>query len=172
MYLGDEEGRARWEYMPPAAITQLMFKIRMIYFAAHHRGSSAIYTGLLGGGAFRNNRPLILALHLLCESKFREKHGRTIPVRFHCPVFDGYTDSVARLSLVERMELVKRKADELMAVFAVLRDTRDAESDANIQLCMDFKQVLEILCACKFPTSFNDNDLTCEYDRIYLHRAG
>jgi len=65
--------------------------------------SPRILTGLLGGGAFRNNRPLVLLLHMLMQLPDRV-------VIFHHPVFWSYS----RVSTDELEQLIVQKADEMM----------------------------------------------------------
>ena len=48
-------------------LLMLTQKILLMYALAKERGSPVVFTGLLGGGAFRNNRPLVLLLHLLLQ---------------------------------------------------------------------------------------------------------
>jgi hypothetical protein len=58
-------------------------KISFIMSVAHELQSPRIFSGLLGGGAFRNNRPLVLLLHLLL-------HDDSVPLLFHHPIFASF----------------------------------------------------------------------------------
>ena len=42
-------------------------KVLLIFAAADRLNSPVVLSGLLGGGAYRNNRPLVLLLHLLLQ---------------------------------------------------------------------------------------------------------
>merc|ERR1712087_737861 len=65
-------------------------KVLLVFAAAEGLGSPMIFSGLLGGGAFRNNRPLVLLLHLLLQPD-----GTDRPAIFHHPVFWSFgCDSV------------------------------------------------------------------------------
>mmetsp|Transcript_118163 Transcript_118163/g.220950 ORF Transcript_118163/g.220950 Transcript_118163/m.220950 type:complete len:537 (-) Transcript_118163:136-1746(-) len=71
-------------------LEMLAKKILLMYAVADNLQSPQIFTGLLGGGAFRNNRPLVLLLHLLLQPV-----GDDRPVIFHHPVFWSFgCDSV------------------------------------------------------------------------------
>ena len=71
-----------WRRYNAASLQMLACKIALIYAAATRLHSPLIFTGLLGGGAFRNNRPLILLLHLLLQP-----HQDQCAVAFHHPIF-------------------------------------------------------------------------------------
>jgi tRNA A37 N6-isopentenylltransferase MiaA len=60
-------------------------KILLIFSVAEDLQSPRILSGLLGGGAFRNNRPLILLLHLLLQPVDDRR-----PLLFHYPVFSTF----------------------------------------------------------------------------------
>merc|ERR1719343_976165 len=64
-------------------------KITLIYAAATELSAPMIFSGLLGGGAFRGNRPLVLLLHLLLQPRGGE---RPRPVQFFHPVFKSFCD--------------------------------------------------------------------------------
>merc|ERR1712217_576235 len=63
-------------------LRMLAAKVLLIFVAADRLHSPQIFSGLLGGGAFRNNRPLVLLLHLLLQPS----HD-TPQLLFHHPVF-------------------------------------------------------------------------------------
>jgi hypothetical protein len=68
-------------------LQMLAAKILIIFAAAEQLHSPQIFSGLLGGGAFRNNRPLVLLLHLLLQPR-----SSTRPMLFHHPVFWSFSD--------------------------------------------------------------------------------
>ena len=67
-------------------IGHLAVQIAFIYGVAQERQSSQVFTGLLGGGAFRNNRPLILLLHMLLQP-----FEGGPEVVFHHPIFQVHS---------------------------------------------------------------------------------
>ena len=71
----------------PEDLQMLAAKILIIYAAAEQLHSPKIFSGLLGGGAYRNNRPLVLLLHLLLQPR-----SSTRPMLFHHPVFWSFSD--------------------------------------------------------------------------------
>lgn len=64
-----------------------------------------ILCGLLGGGAFRGDRPLTLLLHLLLEPE-----EAAIPMEFHYPVFWQY----GRVGTEELEQAILERADEML----------------------------------------------------------
>ena len=126
-----------WQHYNAASLQMLACKIALVYVAATRLRSPVIYTGLLGGGAFRNNRPLILLLHLLLQP-----HGNQCAVEFHHPIFWSYGFLPAgRLeqSLLDR-------ADILLYTLA----------QANVGTVGD---ALDLIETWDLPTSHNDLDL-------------
>jgi hypothetical protein len=69
------------------ALQMLAAKVILIFVAAQQLQSPLIFSGLLGGGAFRNNRPLVLLLHLLLQPRHCNR-----PVTFHHPVFRSFAN--------------------------------------------------------------------------------
>ena len=57
-------------------------KLVLVFAVAAERNSPEIFSGLLGGGAFRNNRLLVSLLHILVQPI-----GDRPPVTFHHLVF-------------------------------------------------------------------------------------
>ena len=88
-----------------ASLQMLACKIALIYAAAVRLHSPVIYTGLLGGGAFRNNRPLVLLLHLLLQP-----HHDHCAVEFHHPIFMAFS----YLSTAQLEQAVLDRADILL----------------------------------------------------------
>ena len=89
------------------SLSYLVKKVLLIFGVAAHRRSPLILSGLLGGGAFRNNRPLVLLLHLLLQP---ENLASTL--RFHHPVFDSFsglsTDTLERRTVQQADEMVEQ----------------------------------------------------------------
>merc|ERR1712194_586776 len=96
-----------------------------------------ILTGLLGGGAFRNNRGLVLLLHLLCQ-----RRDSRIPVLFHHPIFWSFSE----LSEEQLEENVKRSADRLLEALAAAQVTTLGDA-------------LSFLLSKRLPLSHYDADL-------------
>ena len=85
-------------------VQQLALKIQLIYSVGKELGGQvSILTGLLGGGAFRNNRPLILLLHLLLSS------GQATV--FHNTIFKTFCS----LTPAQIEAAIERKAEEMLA---------------------------------------------------------
>ena len=112
-------------------------KVTLIYAAASHLKAPLICSGLLGGGAFRGNRPLVLLLHLLL-------HDGSQPVRFYHPVFWSFSrEEVATLQ-----SRIKSFADAMLEKLWGRRvETLD--------------KALEVILASELPLGRNDRDLTC-----------
>lgn len=69
------------------SLHMLAKKVSLVYEVAKQSGSPLILSGLLGGGAFRGNRPLVLALHMLMQ-----RPDDTASLRFHHPIFWSFSD--------------------------------------------------------------------------------
>ena len=69
------------------SVRMLARKILLIFGVAQTLGSSKVFTGLLGGGAFRGNRPLILLLHLLLQP-----FEGSPDLKFHYPILASFFD--------------------------------------------------------------------------------
>jgi len=113
-------------------------KITLIYAAASGLQAPLIFSGLLGGGAFRGNRPLVLLLHLLLQPCGDER-----PLWFHHPVFWSFR-AVGAKELEQR---IVRFADALL-------------EDLRRQGVETLGQALELILASELPLSGNDDDLT------------
>lgn len=72
----------RWDGYTKDSLGWLAKKVLLIFEVAEQLDSPVILSGLLGGGAFRNNRPLVLLLHLLLQPFGSERR-----LLFHYPVF-------------------------------------------------------------------------------------
>jgi len=55
--------RGQQQSYEPPKLHMLAKKVTLIFAAAAELDSPMIFSGLLGGGAFRGNRPLVLLLH-------------------------------------------------------------------------------------------------------------
>jgi len=67
---------------PKEALLMLAQKVSLIFHVAEELKSPCILSGLLGGGAFRGNRPLVLSLHMLLQGDRSEA-----ALLFHHPIF-------------------------------------------------------------------------------------
>mmetsp|Transcript_21641 Transcript_21641/g.60059 ORF Transcript_21641/g.60059 Transcript_21641/m.60059 type:complete len:203 (-) Transcript_21641:128-736(-) len=72
-------------------LEMLAKKVLLIFAVADQLESPRIFSGLLGGGAFRNSRPLVLLLHLRLQPP-----GENRPLLFHHLVFWSFTGRVSR----------------------------------------------------------------------------
>ena len=95
-----------------ADLKMLAKKIILIYEVARHLNAPVIFSGLLGGGAYRGHRPLTLLLHLVLQP-----HGCSSHLKFHHPIFEefsGYAVSQLEqqmLSIADKMlEVLREKA--------------------------------------------------------------
>lgn len=87
------------------ALQTLAKKTFLVFKVARRLSAPCIFSGLLGGGAFRGNRPLILLLHMLLQPSQDAIH-----VRFHNPIFWSFSSfSIPEL---ERAMLIK--ADDML----------------------------------------------------------
>ena len=74
-------------------LMHLAHQILLIMHVARVRQAPDLFTGLLGGGAFRGNRPLILVLHLLFEPYV----GRRTTVKFHYPILSSRSSTSTKV---------------------------------------------------------------------------
>ena len=95
-----------------ADLKMLAKKTILIYEVARHLNAPVIFSGLLGGGAYRGHRPLTLLLHLVLQP-----HGCSSHLKFHHPIFEefsGYAVSQLEqqmLSIADKMlEVLREKA--------------------------------------------------------------
>jgi len=120
------------------ALQMLAAKIMIIFAAAEQLHSPRIFSGLLGGGAYRNNRPLVLLLHLLLQPR-----SNTRPIFFHHPVFWSF----AGLSKQALEKNIVNRADKMM----------EALRDQNVKT---LGHALSVILSWRIPLSENDMDLT------------
>ena len=122
------------------SLDMLARKVLLCFEAARRLGSSAMFTGLLGGGAFRGSRPLVLLLHMLLEPYL----GNSTQIVFHYPIFSSF--SKVRLDVLENWIL--EGADELMDYLRRL----------EVKTLRDALNALQVLGV---KTSQEDADLLC-----------
>merc|ERR1712000_782570 len=115
-------------------------KVTLIFAAAAELEAPLIFSGLLGGGAFQGNRPLVLLMHLLLQPCDDER-----PLCFHHPVFWSFVGADAG-DLEQR---ILRFADALLA-------------DLRRHGVETLGQALELILASELPVAENDGDLTQE----------
>ena len=130
--------RRGWVYTRPM-LEMLATKILLMYQVAESLGLKVIYTGLLGGGAYRNNRGLICALHLLLQP-----FGFLSRVVFHHPIFEAFNNVDSPEVLEVR---VLEVADRLLQYL----------TDRGIET---LGQALECLLTLNLPSSSGDGDLS------------
>ena len=126
-----------WRRYNAASLQMLACKIALIYTAATRLHSPGIYTGLLGGGAFRNNRPLVLLLHLLLQP-----YQNNFAVEFHHPIFWAF----GFLSTLQLEQTVLDRADILLHALV----------QAQVHTLGD---ALDLIESWDLPTSHHDLDL-------------
>ena len=97
-------------------------------------------SGLLGGGAYRGNRPLILLLHLILQPP----KMNTI-LEFHYPIFESYGDPTLQPS--ELSQRVVERADKMLQQLIDRNATTMEEAlsnDADLLVALSFEQSLDI----------------------------
>eukprot|EP00971_Amphidinium_carterae_P030382 597667-Amphidinium_carterae.2 len=146
--LGGRDRSGRVQGYTKKSLEMLVIKIALMYDVASALHSPRILGGLLGGGAFRNNRPLVLALQLLLQPK-------EIAMDFHYPIFWAF----GKHPIPDLEAEVLRRADKMVENFKAL----------GVQNLGD---VLEVLwqCQSELPSSDMDADLTTSYPLIESRR--
>ena len=130
----DLKNTRRWS-SPEAAMHQLAKKIYLLIRTTQELGEGqTLLTGLLGGGAFRNNRPLVLLLHLLMQQDQR--------MIFHNTVFTSFS-AASTQALEDRIE------GQAAMWLARLRALEPAT----------MRHALHIIAAWELPSSTDDGDL-------------
>lgn len=127
-------GKVTYEKEP---LEMLARKVMLIFEVAEELQSPVVLTGLLGGGAFRNNRPLVLLLHLLLQPPDSGQE-----VRFHYPVFWSF----CHLETTDLEERILEWGDRWL----------DHMRQAGVRSLADAIDVIDRL---DLPTSQNDQDL-------------
>ena len=129
------------QYLQFHEITHLAAQIALIYGVADRLQSKEIYTGLLGGGAYRNNRPLILVLHLVLQPI----QQTDTMLFFHHPIFSVFGNAHSCHELETRL---LTKADRM------LKDLRLAK----------VATLYDVVCTVhgwRLKSAHNDADLDC-----------
>ena len=88
-----------WTWYDSDSIQSLAAKIVLIFHAARSSGCPILCSGLLGGGAFRGNRPLTLMLHMLVKTIL------PVPLQFHLVVMHSFSHCSPR-ELQVRIQLI------------------------------------------------------------------
>jgi len=125
-------------------LCMLAKKVLLIFEVAEQMSCPVILTGLLGGGAFRNNRGLVLLLHLLCQKRDSQK-----VVYFHHPIFWSF----CKLTEQELEENVKRSADAWLELLTAEKVTT-------------LEGALRILLDSRLPLSNYDADLVPDREPV------
>ena len=88
------------------ALDMLIRKVHLIFMVAREKRSPMVLSGLLGGGAYRGNRPLVICLHMLF-------HEQLFPLKLHVPVFESYSSYPVELidEFARRMTCSCRRGD-------------------------------------------------------------
>ena len=121
------------------AVMMLAKKTWLVMEIAQQLRAPRIFSGLLGGGAFRGNRPLVLLLHLLLQ----EAVDDPICVMFHYPIFWSFS----QWTIEQLQDAVLIQADNMMQMLR----------DASVHT---FEEALEQIITWKLPTSHDDGDLS------------
>jgi hypothetical protein len=120
-----------------STLGMLARKVMLIYEVAEQLGSPHVLSGLLGCGAFRNNRPLVLLLHLLFQPSDQERL-----LHFHHPIFWSFCD----LSTDALEQGILDRADDYMEQLQRRNVTTVEEA-------------LHVLLEWQLPLSEGDSDL-------------
>ena len=115
----------------------LAAKILLLFYSARALHCPELCSGLLGGGAFRGNRPLVLLLHMLVKATL------PIPLRFHLTIFRSFS-RCPTLALQLRARLIA----EAMRRYLGRADVSNLE------------QVISTVSSWSLPSSHNDADLS------------
>lgn len=124
-------------------LQMLAKKIFLIFQVAEMLKCPRILSGLLGGGAFRGNRPLVLLLHLLLQPMMAEEEEESAcQLHFHNPIFWSF--SGLDIPLLE--DRVLTKADEML-------------ERLRMSGVMTVRQALDELLTWNLPLNRGDADL-------------
>ena len=113
-------------------------KTVLIFEVARQLGAPSVYSGLLGGGAYRGNRPLAMLLHFLLQRPDTE-------LKFHHPILSSFSPRS-----VEFLE--KRLKGIVDGMLAELR----ARGVATLG------DALQVIVSWGLPTSHDDGDIVNE----------
>jgi len=124
------------------AMSMLAKKVFLIFYTAEALRSPLILSGLLGGGAFRGNRPLVLLLHMLIQPQ-----SAACNLRFHHPIFWSFCDQTT--DVLETRVVAKAEA------------MLDQLRKKGVQT---LGEAIDELLAWRLPLSHNDVDLENDRD--------
>ena len=127
----------RTEWYVRDDVQLLAAKILLLFYSARAFNCPELCSGLLGGGAFRGNRPLVLLLHMLVKATL------PIPLRFHLTIFHSFSHCTPRV-----LQLRVRLIAEAMRQYL-----------GHTDVC-NLKQVISALSSWSLPSSHNDADLS------------
>ena len=122
----------------------LATKILLLFYAAHTMGCPSLSSGLLGGGAYRGNRPLVLVLHMIIKASL------PVPLRFHLTVLRSFSRHPPPV-LQMRIRMVAE---------SMLRRLFQAEVST-------MGHAITLLLSSPLPSSHNDEDVSDEVCRYW-----
>ena len=126
----------------------LATKVLLLFYAAHAMGCPSLSSGLLGGGAYRGNRPLVLALHMAIGASI------PVPLRFHLTVLRSFSRHPPPV-LQMRIRMVAEAMLRRLSLSGV--STLD--------------RAVALLSSTQLPNSHNDQDVAddvCRYWEVPL----
>ena len=126
----------------------LATKVLLLFYAAHTMGCPSLSSGLLGGGAYRGNRPLVLVLHMVIKASL------PVPLRFHLTVLRSFSRHPPPV-LQMRIRMVAE---------AMLRRLFQAKVTT-------LERAIALLSSSPLPSSHNDEDVAddvCRYWEVPL----
>lgn len=123
------------------SLWMLVQKTALVFDIAAQMRSPSVYSGLLGGGAFRNNRPLALLLHMLFQPV-----SSHVPLMFYAPIFSSFDHRPA----AELEQLLVPRAEWLM-------EQLHARGAATLGDAFD--ELMRLAKEGKLPLSEGDADL-------------
>ena len=123
------------------ALDMLIRKVHLIFMVAREKRSPMVLSGLLGGGAYRGNRPLVICLHMLF-------HEQLFPLKLHVPVFESYSSYPVEIIF----HVIIAKAIELLNKIRQSCVTRNTS-------VLSLNELVELLYSFNLPTSHYDNDI-------------
>mmetsp|Transcript_120520 Transcript_120520/g.234744 ORF Transcript_120520/g.234744 Transcript_120520/m.234744 type:complete len:187 (+) Transcript_120520:1-561(+) len=132
--------RGRGSYSKEA-LEMLAKKTYLVMEVGQCLAAPTILSGLLGGGAFRGNRPLILLLHLLLQPV-----EGSIDVQFHHPIFWSFS----RFTIPQLEQRMLELADDML-----LRLSAKGVST--------LREALEEIFSWELVTSHDDIDIVGRY---------
>ena len=114
-------------------------KTVLIFEVAHPLGAPSVYSGLLGGGACRGNRPLAMLLHLLLQTHDTD-------LKFHHPIFWACSPPYSVGFLERRLTCI---VDGMLA-------------ELRYKAVATLEDALQVIISWGLPTSHDDCDIVKE----------